>query len=192
MSNPLTVGWLIKRYIKLRGRTAKQVAADLKYPYTTFCGLLNRDAVDANLLFKLANLLDMDLAWMAELFDGKKPISSLSPYQMSRMQHDFREQNLAPIRNQLDECIRNNPNSISEARKELISIYHNVFYLLDMLLPEEYVIRITIERGKEKLYCFPLSDTPVLVGGRGRSANHFYEGNEMLNQIIAHRKEELL
>ena len=27
--------------------------------YTTFCGVLNRDAVDAKLLFELANLLDM-------------------------------------------------------------------------------------------------------------------------------------
>lgn len=192
MSNPLTVGWLIKRYIKLRGRTAKDVAAELKYPYTTFCGILNRDVVDANLLLRLANLLDMDLSWMAELFDGRKPISSLSPYQMSRMQRDFREQNLDSVRNQLDDCIRNNPSSISEARKELISIYHNVFYLLDMLLPEEYVIRITLERGKEKFYCIPLSNTSPLTSGRGRSTNHFYEGNEMLNQIIAHRKEELL
>ncbi len=55
MENQLTIGSLIKRHIKMRGKTTKQVAKALGRNYTTFCGILNRNAVDAELLFELAN-----------------------------------------------------------------------------------------------------------------------------------------
>ena len=91
METQLTVGSLIKRYIKMRGKTIKEVADIVDIKYTTFSGLLNRDVVDANLLFRLANLLSMDLEWMSHLFDLSKPISPLAPLQMSRMKNDFRQ-----------------------------------------------------------------------------------------------------
>ena len=191
MNNALTIGELIKRYIKMRGRTVKEVATDLKRNYKTFCGILNRDAVDAKLLFELANLLDIDLIWMSQLFDMRKPISSLAPYQMSRMQDDMRQHDIPDVLNQLDYCIANNPDSITEARKELISIYPSLFYILDILLPEETVIRISIERGKEKYFCIPIEQSNSnLTKVRGRSTYNIYDGIEMLNLLIAKRKEE--
>ena len=179
----------MKRHIKMRGKTAKQVAKALGRNYTTFCGVLNRDAVDAELLFALANYLDIDLIWMSQLFDHRKSISSLERYQMPRMNSDFREHEHAEVLGQLDLCIRNNPGSIAEARRELIATYPNIFYLLDVLLPENHVIRITVERGKEKYYCIPLETNPYT---RGRGLQQIYDGNEMLNQLIRQRKEELL
>ena len=91
MEDKLTIGSLIKRHIKMRGRTVKEVSEALGRNYTTFSGILNRDVVDAKLLFELANLLDIDLVWMAELFDHKKSISSFAQYQLPRMQSDFRK-----------------------------------------------------------------------------------------------------
>ena len=189
MENTLTIGSLIKRYIKMRGRTAKEVSMALGRNYTTFCGILNRNVVDAELLFELANYLDIDLVWMSQLFDRRKPISSLARYQMPRMQSDFRKHDYPDVCRQMDQCIKNNPNSITDARRELISVYSNIFYLLDVLLPENDIIRITVERGKEKYYCIPLES---MRPTRGRSMHQIYDGLEMLNQLILQRKEELI
>ena len=133
MENQLTIGSLIKRHIKMRGKTTKQVAKALGRNYTTFCGILNRNAVDAELLFELANYLDIDLIWMSQLFDHRKAISSLERYQMPRMNSDFRKHEYAEVCDQLDLCIKNNPDSIAGARRELIATYPNIFYLLDTL-----------------------------------------------------------
>jgi transcriptional regulator with XRE-family HTH domain len=191
MEGTLTIGFLIKRYIKMRGHTAKDVAIRLGMKYTTFCGILNRDVVDAKLLFRLANLLDMDLIWMAQLFDHSRSISPLAPLQMTRMQPEFRQQNYQTVLEQLDACIQNNPTSISDARIELLQIYPNLFYVLDMLLPENYTIRIITERRKEKLICISPASSPTLLHSRGRTLGQSYDGREMLNQIIAARKEAL-
>ena len=193
MMNELTIGGLIKRYIKMRGRTAKDVSAALNIPYTTFCGILNRDAVDAKLLFQLANLLDIDLDWMSQLFGHHRPISPLAPLQMPRMQSDFRRNIYPTVKKSLDTCIQNNPDSISDARKELLSYHPSLFFLLDVLLPEEDIIRITVERKKEKFHCIPINQTSSYrPQTRGRSACcQIYEGIEALNLIIAARKEEM-
>ena len=189
MKNNLTIGSLIKRYIKMRGRSLKKVAEELGRNYTTLSGILNRDAVDAVLLFELANLLDIDLNWMSELFAPKKPISALAQYQMPRMQNDLRKHDYPDVLCQMDSCIKNNPDSIAEARKELIGAYPNLFYLLDVLMPEEDIIRITVERGKEKYYCIPIS---AQNSTRGRSVQQILDSREMLNRIILERKEEIL
>jgi transcriptional regulator with XRE-family HTH domain len=191
MEGTLTIGFLIKRYIKMRGYTAKDVAKQLGMKYTTFCGILNRDVVDAKLLFRLANSLDMDLIWMAQLFDHDRSISPLAPLQMTRMQPEFRQQNYKVVSEQLDACIKNNPTSISDTRIEFLQIYPNLFYVLDILVPENYTIRIITERRKEKLICISPASSPTLLRSRGRTLDQRYDGREMLNQIIAARKETL-
>jgi hypothetical protein len=63
-----------------------------------------------------------------------------------------------------------------------------MFYILDVLMPEEDIIRITVERGKEKYYCIPLGQQTKI---RGRSLHQILDSREMLNRIILERKEEL-
>lgn len=188
MEKSLSIGWLIKRYIKLRGRTVKEVAKQVGKKYTTLSGILKRDAVDAELLMQLANILDLDLAWMAQLYDCRETIGFWEFCHIPRMQSDFRNQEYKGVRDRLDDCIRNNPTSIADARRELIASYPSVFYLLDVLLPEEDVIRIVVERGKERYFCIPAGD-PIV--SRGRTLKRSYNSTQMLNLIIARRKEEL-
>lgn len=189
MGHKLTIGSLIKSYIKIRGQSVKGIAKELDRKYTTLSGILNRDAVDAKLLFELANLLDIDLNCMSELFDHRKTISTFAQYHMPRMQSDFRKHDYPEVLEQLDRCLKNNPDSIADARKELMGTYPNMFYLLDVLMPEEDIIRITVERGKEKFYCIPLSAQNKM---RGRSVQQVLDGRKMLNRIIRERREELL
>lgn len=193
MENILAVSKIIKRYIKMRGYTIQQVAAKLDMNYKTFDGILNRDSVDAQLLFQLANLLDIDLCWMAQLYEKKRPVSFLEQYQMSRMNPEMREGELKVVLSYLDRYITEIPDSINEIKAELMRNFNQLFYLLDVLLPENYIIRISVERDREKYYCMPLQTVEQTSRlGRGRNATtQFYEGHEMLKRIILERKAEI-
>lgn len=193
MENILAVSKIIKRYIKMRGYTIQQVAAKLDMNYKTFDGILNRDSVDAQLLFQLANLLDIDLCWMAQLYEKKRPVSFLEQYQMSRMNPEMREGELKVVLSYLDRYITEIPDSINEIKAELMRNFNQLFYLLDVLLPENYIIRISVERDREKYYCMPLQTVEQTSRlRRGRNATtQFYEGHEMLKRIILERKAEI-
>ena len=190
MENNLTVGKIIKRYIALRHLTIKEVAEKLNMNYKTLDGILNRDAIDAKRLFRLANLLDIDLCWMAQLYDKKRTISILEQYQMSRMSLEMRESEKQLVLKRLDYHIKTNLTNINDVKTELLRDFNQLFYLLDVLLPETYIIRIAVERDREKYYCMPMNTTVMPNRlGRGRSAiTQFYEGHEMLKQIIMERK----
>ena len=193
MDNILSISEIIKRYIKLRGYKIQQIADMLNVNYKTFDGILNRDVVDAKLLFQLANLLEIDLCWMAQLYGNKKPISFLEQFQMTRMNQEMRNHEIKMVLSCLDRHIVENPTSISEIKTLLLRDFPQLFYLLDVLLPENYTIRVTVERNREKYYCMPIdSQPPVSRLGRGRSAiGQIYEGHEMLKQLILDRKEKL-
>lgn len=193
MENITSVSGVIKRYIKMRGRTVKQVAADLNVNYKTLDGRLNRNKIEAEMLFEIANLLDIDLCWMSHLFNKHRTISCFEPYQMPRMSSEFRENELPEVLNRLDSCIRGSAGNISEAKNEFLKSMGHIFYILDVLLPDSYMIRVTIDRGKEKYYCIPCADVKTnSFVSRGRPAcGTIYEGHEMLKIIIAVRKENL-
>ena len=193
MDNVLSISEIIKRYIKLRGYKIQQVADILNVNYKTFDGILNRDVVDAKLLFQLANLLEIDLCWMAQLYENKKPISFLEQFQMTRMNQEMRDHEIKMVLSCLDRHIVEIPTSISEIKTLLLRDFPQLFYLLDVLLPENYTIRVAVERNREKYYCMPIEQqTPSSRLGRGRSAvGQFYEGHEMLKQLILERKEKI-
>lgn len=196
LESVLTISEIIKRYIKLRGHTLKSVANELNINYKTLSGILVRDKVDAMLLFKLANFLDIDLCWMAQLYEQNRTISVLDPYQMTRMNSEMRKAELRIVLSNLDRHIIETPASIKEISAAILKDYnHLLFYLLDVLLPESYTIRVARDRNKDQFYCMPtenITSTGRVSMVRGRNATaHFYEGHEMLKQIIIERKAEI-
>lgn len=193
LNNSLSIGQIIKRYIKMRGYTIETVAIKLEMNYKTFDGILNRDAINAKLLFQLANLLDIDLCWMAQLYEKNRPISFLEQYQMTRMNNEMREIELKHVLDNLDRHIYENPSSITDVKNRILGDYPQLFYLLDVLLPETYIIRVVVERTREKYYCMPINSSKQTNRlGIGRSTTtQFFEGQEMLKQIILKRKAEL-
>ena len=173
----------------MRRFTINQVAKMIGMNYKTFDGILNRNAIDAKLLLELANLLNIDLCWMAQLYEKKRPISFLEQYQMTRMSIEMKTSELKIVTNALDRHIIENPNNISAIKNALMTDFNQLFYLLDVMLPENYIIRIAVERGKERYYCMPTSaieQTTALMRGR-RATTQFYEGHEMLKQLICER-----
>ena len=194
MDNVLAISKIIKRYIKMRGMTIKQVADKLDINYKTFAGLLNRDAVDAYLLLRLSVLLNIDLCWMLQLYSTPQNISFLEQYQMTRMNAETRETERKIVLDYLDRYIFENPDSITDVKNLILKDFNQLFYLLDVLLPEDYIIRIAVERNKEKYYCMPLNANLQTspFGFFQRGATQFYEGTAMLKKLILERKGEIL
>lgn len=194
MDNVLAISQIIKRYIKMRGMTIQQVADKLDINYKTLVGILNRDAVDAKLLFRISTLLNIDLCWMSQLYATPQNISFLEQYQMTRMNTETRETERKIVLEYLDRYISENPDSIIAVKNSLLKDFNQLFYLLDVLLPEDYIIRITVERDREKYYCMPLNTNTQTspFGFFQRGATQFYEGTAMLKKLILERKGEIL
>ena len=140
-------------------------------------------------------LLNIDLEWMAQLYAKPQNKSILDQYQMSRMSSEMREAELVIVLGCLDRHIRENPDSINAVRSALMNDFNQLFYLLDVLLPESYVIGIAVERDGERYYCMPeggMMLRSIRQPTVSRGVARFYEGNEMLKRLILERKGEIL
>lgn len=192
MKNDNTIGGMIKRLIKCRNRTEKMIAEQLGIKYTTFSAQLINNTVSAETLFRLSAYLDIDLNWMMVVLGYHGPVSALERELIPRMQSEFRKAEKEYVLPRLDCIIGENPNSTADARRELIKEFHdNLYYLLDVLVPEEFELYMVSERGKNKYYV----DTHEKTRGqqyfvmRRKPISWLKEGNQALDIIIEERKE---
>lgn len=189
------VGGMIKRFIQNRNRTEKQVAKELGIKNTTFSAQLNHDTVSAETLFRLSVLLDIDLNWMKYALGYHGPVSFLEREQIPRMQDEFRENEREFVLKRLDTLISENPDSTADVRRELLKEFHdNIFYLLDVLVPEEFDFFLVFERGKIKYYvdtheAFPKRGciSPIM---RRKPISCLKDGNRALDIVIEERKDK--
>lgn len=196
MLNTNNIGGMIKRFIKNRNRTAKQIAVELGIKNTTFSAQINNDTISAETLFRLSVLLDIDLNWMKYALGYHGKVSFLDREQIPRMQDEFRENERELVLKRLDMLICENPESTSDVRRELLKEFHdNVFYLLDVLVPEEFDIFLVLERGKAKYYVDTHESLPTrgrhFSGMRRKPIACLKDGNNALNIVIEERKDEL-
>ena len=151
MKDTNNIGGMIKRFIKNRNRTEKQIAGELGIKNTTFSAQLNHDTVSAETLFRLSVLLDIDLNWMKYALGYHGQVGLLEREQIPRMQEEFRENERKFGLNRMDDLINDNPNSTADVRRERLKEFHeNMFYLLDVLVPDEFELFLVVERGKAK------------------------------------------
>ena len=191
-----SIGGMIKRFIKNRNRTEKQIAGELGIKNTTFSAQLNHDTVSAETLFRLSVLLDMDLNWMKYALGYHGPVGLLEREQIPRMQEDFRENEREFVLHRIDDLINLNPESTADVRRELLKEFHdNMFYLLDVLVPEEFEIFLVVERGKAKYYVDTKEALPKRMSSfasmRNKPIACLKDGNNALNIVIEDRKDEL-
>ena len=196
MEDTNKIGGMIKRFIKNRNRTEKQIASELGIKNTTFSAQLNRDTVSAETLFRLSVLLDIDLNWMKYALGYHGRVGLLEREQIPRMQEEFRENERAFVLNRLDDLIDANPGSTADVRRELLREFHdNMFYLLDVLVPDEFELFLVVERGKTKYY---VDTKEMLTKGmlsctnmRRKPIACLKDGNNALNIVIEDRKDEI-
>ena len=196
MEDTNKIGGMIKRFIKNRNRTEKQIASELGIKNTTFSAQLNRDTVSAETLFRLSVLLDIDLNWMKYALGYHGRVGLLEREQIPRMQEEFRENERAFVLHRLDDLIDANPGSTADVRRELLKEFHgNMFYLLDVLVPDEFELFLVVERGVTKYY---VDTKEMLTKGmlsctnmRRKPIACLKDGNNALNIVIEDRKDEI-
>jgi hypothetical protein len=190
------IGGMIKRFIKNRNRTEKQIAGELGIKNTTFSAQLNHDTVSAETLFRLSVLLDIDLNWMKYALGYHGQVGLLEREQIPRMQEEFRENERKFVLNRMDDLINDNPNSTADVRRELLKEFHdNMFYLLDVLVPDEFELFLVVERGKTKYYVDTKEVLPKRLSSfasmRNKPIACLKDGNNALNIVIEDRKDEI-
>ena len=189
-----SVGSMIKWYIKCRNRTITETAAAMSIKKTTFSAQLINNSVTADTLLKLAAYLDIDLEWMMIALGYYGPVSIVEREQIPRMRSEFREKELKVVIPNLDRIITENPTSTADTRRELLKSYsNNMFYLLDVLVPEEYKLYMISDRNKIKFYV----DIPRPTRGRHsfvsrrKPISALTEGSKALDIAIEERKKQL-
>ena len=196
MEDTNKIGGMIKRFIKNRNRTEKQIAIELGIKNTTFSAQLNRDTVSAETLFRLSVLLDIDLNWMKYALGYHGQVGFLEREQIPRMQEEFRENERKFVLHRMDDLINANPGSTADVRRELLKEFHgNMFYLLDVLVPDEFELFLVVERGVTKYY---VDTKEMLTKGmlsctnmRRKPIACLKDGNNALNIVIEDRKDEI-
>ena len=189
-----SIGAMIKWYIKCRNKTIKETAASMNIKETTFSAQLINNTVTSDTLLRLAAYLDIDLEWMMIVLGYHGPVSPVEREMIPRMRDEFRTKERKRVNKVLETIIMENPVSTPAARRELLRAYHdNVFYLLDVLIPEDYRIYMFTERDKPKYFV----DIPEPVRGRQspivrrRRINRLFEGPKALDIVIEERKDQL-
>ena len=161
--------------------------------YTTFSEQLKHNTISVDTLFKLAVYLDIDLNWMMFTLGYHGTVSAIEREVTPRMSPEFREIEAKSVEAILERIIRENPESTADARRELLKEFNKyLFYLLDVLVPEEYNIYMTTERGKTRYFV----DIPCTVRGRTsammqrRNVSVLYDESKIIDLIIEERKDQ--
>lgn len=189
-----SIGTMIKWFIKCRNKTIAETAQAMNIKYTTFSAQLINNTLTAETLFRLAAYLDIDINWMMVVLGYHGPVSAIERELVPRMGEDFRQIEIKKVHRRLDELIKENPTSTPDTRRELLKEFSgNMFYLLDVLVPEEYNLYMISERGKMKFYV----DIPRPFRGshmtvmRRKPVSVLYEGSKALDIVIEERKDNL-
>ncbi len=188
-----SIGKIIKWFIKCRNKTLAETADFLGIKYKTFSEQLRNNTVNGDTLLRLSNYLNIDLNWMYLVLGYGGFVSFIEKEIFLRMQDSYRESEQNIVQNALNRILQENPVSISEARKELLKEFsHNMVYLLDSLVSEEYHIYMISQNGKVMYYVDlprPTRGYTVNACGRRKSVDMLYKGSNVLDMIIERKKQ---
>ena len=83
-----SLGDMIKRYIQMRGKSIKEVAAAIGIPEKTLYDAIHNNRISADRLFQLSVLLDMDLNYLVFALGYNGPTSAFDRLQIVRMKYE--------------------------------------------------------------------------------------------------------
>lgn len=187
----IEISQIINDYIKMRGRTREEVADLIGVNYKTFSGQLIRNKIQAEELFSIARVLEIDLNWMATAVSPAAGNYGINSRQISRMSPDYRNEMKPGVLSFMNSLIVQTPTSISSVRKALLSTY-NSFFLLDVLLPETEQIYVQAMRDNSVRYYVTdnsIQGLKVRSMGSQQRIVSLIDEREAINRIIAERME---
>ena len=189
------IGKIIKAIIDCRNKQIKEVAAAMGIKDGTFSAQLINDTLTVDTLFRLVAYLDIDLEWLCRVLGYFGEVSPLEQELIPRMKDiEFREAEKKKVYQSIDRLLNETMFSTTDTREELLKAYsHNMYYLLDVLINEDYQIKMTEERGKRKYYV-DINDPGSGTGrfcGRRSPISLLKTGNQALDIVIEERKDEI-
>ena len=186
---------LIRKFINYRNKSITSVANEIGLEPKTLSAQLKRGSVSVDTLFRLSTVLDIDLNWMMAALGYYGSTRRLNMENIPRMQPKFREKEKKAVLMNLDRIIKENPNSTAEAKKALLAAFSkNEFYLLDVLVPEEYGIFFINDNDRIKLYIDTNSRSNQYhtLSSARKPISMLINASQALEIIIEDRKDEIL
>ena len=186
---------LIRKFIKYRNKTITAVAYEINLEPKTLSAQLNRGSISAETLLSLSACLDIDLHWLMAALGYYGSSGRLNKENLPRMQPKFREKEKEYVLKSLDRIIKENPESTAEAKKALLATFSkNEFYLLDVLVPEEYGIFFINENNRIKLYVDINDDSGrfQMLSSARKPITMLKNASQALEIAIEDRKDEIL
>ena len=151
----LSLGDLIKLYMLHRNKDVGEVAAflGLKRDKALY-DILQNNRISAHKLFQFAELLEMDLNMTAEVLKRDDSLSLQKRHQIPRMSEEARHREKDKIDPAIDWCLEENLGNPQKTRVKLCNLFGSMFYLLDVLLPQDCFIIVQVNRGIENYQVF--------------------------------------
>lgn len=143
LNNQQTISKIIKDHISLRGKTVKEVAYALNMNTKTLYDQLQHNRISAAKLLDLAAYLDIDLEVLKNTLGYNKKQSYYQRFQPKRMSKEYKNSIIEDVLKTI-KVIADKEYSETSLYERVLSEYkRDVFFLLDVLLDEDYEILIS-------------------------------------------------
>lgn len=178
---------IIKKHIDLRGKDVPKLAEMIGVKTSTLYDKLHNNRISVEDLFKISIALDINLEWLKDALGYSKNSGSLKPIEVLRMSEDYRNAEIPKVKQVITRCYHQFPQDLTSIRSELKSTYKTFYYILDVMLPEDFRIFTITERNTISFWV--LSPEPVQRKGLQTSLEN---GTNVLNEIILNVVREML
>ncbi len=143
LNNQQTISKIIKDHISLRGKTVKEVAYALNMNTKTLYDQLQHNRISAAKLLDLAAYLDIDLEVLKNSLGYNKKQSYYQRFQPKRMSKEYKDSIIEEVLKTIKVIADEEYCETSLYERVLTEYKRDVFFLLDVLLDEDYEILIS-------------------------------------------------
>lgn len=179
MDNSKNLTEIIKKHIDLRGKSIPKLAEMIGVNTSTLYDKLHNNRISVEDLFKISVALDINLEWLKAALGYSYQSSSFKPIEVLRMSEDYRYAEIPEVKKSIIRCYLQFPDDLTSTKKELLSTYKNLFYILDVMLPEDFKIFTITERKNSSFWVL----SPDQFHRKGMQTS-LEKGTDLLNEII--------
>lgn len=142
MNNQESIAEIIKKHISLRGKTIKEVAYALHMNTKTLYDQLQHNRISASKLLDLSAYLDIDLEALKEALGYNNKQSYYQRIRVKRMSKEYKDSIKEDVLRTIQVIANEEYNGISFYERVISEFNGEIFFLLDVLLDENYEILI--------------------------------------------------
>jgi len=150
LNNQESIGEIIKRHISLRGKTIKEVAYALNMNTKTLYDQLQHNRISASKLLDLSAYLDIDLEELKKALGYNNKQLYYKRIRAKRMGKEYKDSIKEDVLRTIQVIANEEYNGISFYERVISEFNGEIFFLLDVLLDEDYEILINEDDFESK------------------------------------------